>query len=149
MTTRTIQFTLGALLGFGALNAFGGAYYGMTGAAGVPKEWLDGSPFSDYFVPSLILGIVVGGSLAFAGLAVLCSWRRARLFAFAAVSIVLGWLAVQLGIVGYVSFMQPVTALVALVILLLASRLPNGETATKRHQGAHDHGAQQDIPARE
>ena len=40
MSIRTL---LGALLAFGALNAFAGGYYGMSGAAGVPREWLAGS----------------------------------------------------------------------------------------------------------
>jgi hypothetical protein len=31
-------------------------------------EWLAGSPFSDYVVPSLVLFVVVGGALALAGL---------------------------------------------------------------------------------
>jgi hypothetical protein len=48
-----IRYSLGSLLAFGALNAIGGGYYGLSGAAGVPKAWLEGSPFSDYFIPSL------------------------------------------------------------------------------------------------
>src|SRR5690242_15281521 len=47
-----VRYLLGALLAFGALNAFGGGYYGLSGADGIPTEWLQGSPFSDYLVPS-------------------------------------------------------------------------------------------------
>ena len=57
-----IRYVLGALLVFVALNAFAGGFYGMSGAEGVPVEWLSGTPFSDYFIPSLILFVVVGGS---------------------------------------------------------------------------------------
>ena len=53
-----------------ALNAFAGGYYGLSGADGVPREWLAGSPFSDYVVPSLVLFVVVGGALALAALMV-------------------------------------------------------------------------------
>jgi len=120
-----VRTTLGALLAFGALNAFGGAYYGLAGAKGVPKEWLEGSPFSDYFVPSLILGVVVGGSFLLAAVAVFWRWQRARLLAFGTGFIVLGWLAVQVAIIGYVSWMQPATALMGVLILALASRLPD------------------------
>ena len=42
-----IRYSLGGLLAFGALNALGGAYYGLTGAVGVPTQWLEGSPFED------------------------------------------------------------------------------------------------------
>jgi hypothetical protein len=51
----SIRTLLGALLTVGALNAFAGGYYGLSGAEGVPREWLAGSPFRDYFVPSVIL----------------------------------------------------------------------------------------------
>jgi hypothetical protein len=118
-----IRYALGALLAFAALNAFGGGYYGLTGAKTVPREWLAGSPFSDYFVPSLILFVVVGGSFLVAAIAVFARWRTARLFAVGAALIVLGWLAVQLAIIGYVSWMQPVTAIAAVVIVILAARL--------------------------
>lgn len=57
-----IRYVLGSLLTFGALNAAYGGYYGLSGAKGVPLEWLSGSPFRDYFIPSLILLVVVGGS---------------------------------------------------------------------------------------
>lgn len=64
-----------------------------------------------------------GAFLTAAIMAFACS-RHARKAAFLAVVIVLGWLAVQLSIIGYVSWMQPVTAAVALLILLLALKLP-------------------------
>jgi hypothetical protein len=73
-----------------ALNAFGGGWYGMAGAEGIPLEWLQGSPFQSYFLPSLILFVVVV------------------------------WLAVQLVIIGYVSWMQPATAAAGLLALALA-----------------------------
>jgi hypothetical protein len=119
-----VRSTLGALLAFGALNAFGGAWYGLAGAKGVPTEWLQGSPFSDYVIPSLVLGVVVGGSFLLAAIAVLRRWQDARLLAFGAGVIALGWIAVQMTIIGYVSWMQPATAIAGVVILLLASQLP-------------------------
>jgi hypothetical protein len=120
-----IRYALGGLLVLGALNAFGGGYYGLSGASGVPREWLEGSPFTDYFVPSLILLIIVGGSFFVSAIAVFARWRIARRAAFGTAAIVLGWLAAQVGIIGYVSWMQPATALATLLIVALASLLPN------------------------
>ena len=119
-----IRYSLGSLLAFGAVNAFGGGYYGLSGAEGIPTEWLQGSPFRDYFAPSLILLIVVGGSFAVASVAVLAGLRFARRAAFAAGLVVLCWLAVQLAIIGYVSWMQPTTAIAGVLVLVLGSRLP-------------------------
>ncbi|PRI11375.1 hypothetical protein B4915_10210 [Leucobacter massiliensis] len=39
---------------------------------GMPLEWLDGSPFTSYLWPGIILGVVVGGSQA---VALLAQWR--------------------------------------------------------------------------
>lgn len=118
-----LRYLLGGLLAFGALNAFGGGYYGLSGAKGVPLKWLEGSPFRDYFLPSLVLLVVVGGSFLAAAVAVLTGWRGGRALAMGASAIVLSWLAVQVWIIGYVSWMQPATAAVALVILGLARSL--------------------------
>jgi hypothetical protein len=116
-----LRYTLGALLAFGALNAFGGGYYGLMGAKDIPKDWLEGSPFTDYFFPSLILFVVVGGSLLLTAIAVFARWRMARLLTLVTVAIVLGWIGIQVAIIGYVSWMQPLTVSVAGVILALAS----------------------------
>jgi hypothetical protein len=115
-----IRYSLGGLLAFGALNAFAGGYYGMSGAEDVPREWLEGSPFDDYFIPGLVLFLVVGGSMLAAAIAVFADLRIARLAALGAGLVVLAWLAVETLIVGYVSWMQPATTIGALVILLLA-----------------------------
>jgi hypothetical protein len=103
-TGKFVRYVLGMLLAFGALNALGGGYYGLCGAPGVPVEWLAGSPFEDYFVPSMILFVVVGGTLAFAALAVLAGFRVARRSAFVAGATVLGRIIVQMAIIGYVSW---------------------------------------------
>jgi hypothetical protein len=101
------RYVLGGLLAFGALNAFAGGYYGMSGAEDVPKDWLEGSPFDDYFLPGLVLFVVVGGTFLAAAIAVFAKLHIARSAAFAAGAIVLGWLAVETAIIGYVSWMQP------------------------------------------
>ena len=119
-----IRYTLGGLLSLMALNAFGGGYYGMSGAKGVPAEWLKDSPFHNYFIPGLILFVCVGGSAFLAAIAVFSRNSAARAAAFFATLIVLLWLTVQITIIGYVSWMQPTTALTAMLILLLTWQLP-------------------------
>lgn len=123
-----IHYLLGGLLVFGALNAFGGGFYGLSGAEDVPLEWLDGSPFRTYFVPSLILFVVVGGSFLFAAIAVFSKARIARVSALGAGAVVLVWILVQVSIIGYVSWMQPATAIGGLLILLLSVLLPGRVT---------------------
>ena len=118
------RYLLGGLLAFGALNAFAGGFYGLSGAEGVPLEWLEGSPFRSYFVPSLILFFVVGGSFLFAAIAVFSGSRIARVSALGASTVVLVWIVVQVSVIGYVSWLQPTTAAGGLLIVLLSLRLP-------------------------
>jgi hypothetical protein len=129
-----LRWPLGLLLAFGALNAFGGGYYGMAGAEGVPTAWLAGSPFHDYFVPGLVLFGVVGLALGGAALAVLFERENARLAALAAGTILLAWLLVQIAIIGWVSWLQPITAVADVTVLALALALPGGG---QRARGAH------------
>jgi hypothetical protein len=119
-----IRYSLGTLLAFGAVNAFAGGYYGLSGAKGVPLEWLAGSPFTDYFIPSLILLFIVGSAFFVAAICVFTRSSRARASAFAAGIIVLVWICVQLAIIGYVSWMQPATFMGGIVVILLAWLLP-------------------------
>jgi len=127
----TTRYVLGGVLSFGALNAIAGGYYGLSGAEGVPKQWLEGSPFTDYFIPGLVLLIVVGGAFVVSAIAVFMELRIARHAALGAGVIVLGWLAVQMAIIGYVSWMQPTTAVAGLLIIVLA-RSPGGTGSNYR-----------------
>ena len=73
----------------------------------------------------------VGGSFLIASIAVLAGWRISRTAAFAAGAIVLAWIAVQVAVIGYVSWMQPATAAGGVVVIVLAWLLPH--TDATRH----------------
>ena len=88
------------------------------------REWLAGSPFSDYFIPSLSLFVLVGGVLLVAALAVIGRRQSGRVSALAAGAVLLVWIAVQVAVIGYVSWMQPVTFAAGVAVLMLAARLP-------------------------
>ena len=120
---KIIRYLLGVILIIVAINAFGGGYYGMAGAENVPVEWLQGSPFKNYFLPSLILFVIVGGVCLTAAIMVLRQDRRAKPIAYTAGTILLLWIGVQLLIIGYVSWLQPAMVLSGLLILLLAAQI--------------------------
>lgn len=126
-----LRASLCALTAIMAVFAFGGGFYGLlTGAPVVPREWLLGTPFQGYRIPSLILFFVVGGSSALAAYANL-KWAFAKRFTLAAALIQLGWIAVQVMMIGFVSWLQPAVALWALITLALAARLPRTEDTVK------------------
>jgi hypothetical protein len=99
-----------------AFNAWGGGYYGLSGAAGVPTTWLEGTPFQSYFWPSLILLLVVGGTMAGAALSVARGQPQAFWWSTMAAVVLLGWIATQLAMIGYVSWLQPAMVVAALLI---------------------------------
>ena len=114
---------LGALQLLIAVNAIGGGVYGLTGAPDVPREWLAGSPFSSYLIPSLVLIVAVGGVHLVAAVRV---WQRhphARALSIGAGAILGGWIVVQVAIIGYVSWLQPAMGAAALVESALARRV--------------------------
>ncbi len=121
---KIVRYTLGVLLLLVAINAFGGGYYGITGAKDIPVEWLKGSPFHNYIVPGIILFICVGGSALLAAVAVLKQHRLAQKTAFACSIIMMIWIAVQLAVIGYVSWLQPVIIATAILIFILTFKLP-------------------------
>lgn len=73
-----------------------------TGAfVGLPPEWLRGSPFEDYLVPGLVLLTVLGVAplIAAWGLWTGRPWSWAG--GIGVGGALLGWLAVQIAVVGY------------------------------------------------
>lgn len=123
---------LSVLQWFVALNAFGGGAFGLAGAPGLPPEWLAGSPFSSYLVPSLVLIVAVGGLHALAAVRAWQGHPRALLLGRVAGVVLLGWIVVQVAIIGYVSWLQPAmgaTALIELALSHLMSRNVHRRTA--------------------
>ena len=89
----------------------------MAGAKGIPLDWLEGSPFRNFFLPSLFLLVVVAGCSGLAAVSILRRWRSAgRIVAVTGIILIL-WILVQLLIIGYVSWMQPAVCIAGIVIL--------------------------------
>ncbi|PZU40377.1 MAG: hypothetical protein DI573_04345 [Microbacterium sp.] len=98
---------------------------GLTvgGGIGIPLEWIEGSVFSSYFWPGVILGVVVGGSQALA----LTAQRRRFALAWglhaAAGLIMMIWIFVEIAIMLVWSPLHGiyfVTGLVQVVLAVLA-----------------------------
>jgi energy-converting hydrogenase Eha subunit B len=111
------------LLGLGAIAGGITLVTAPDGSAmGFSLELLEGSPFSDYLVPGLVLGGLFGvGSFVVAWL----GWRRhaaAPFLAFAIGCAQMIWIVVQLAIIGTenLSFLHPAMFLVGLVIAVAA-----------------------------
>jgi hypothetical protein len=92
-----------ALFAFELLAALGAIAGGLALLAGVirfPLEQLQGTPFSDYTMPGLILAIVVGGSLLLGAATAFLHREFAVLCSVAAGLILSGWIIGEVILLG-------------------------------------------------
>jgi hypothetical protein len=123
LTRRRTERAIAVLGTLTAVNAVGGSLYGLRGAPRIPREWLEGSPFNDYMIPSVFLGIAVGGSSATCAAT---AWRgndHAALATVAAGGILTAWVAAQVAVIGLRSFLQPLFGGVGITMIALGSKL--------------------------
>ena len=108
------------------VNAVGGAIWGLRGAKDVPREWLEGTPFDSFVVPSLILLIAIGGGMGAAATALLINHRLAPELSIAVGLILIGWIVVQVLMIapnGGVSWLQPAMLAAGVLVALLGWQL--------------------------
>ncbi len=85
------------------IGALGGAYELLHDAEGfgMREAWLNGSPFSDYTLPALFLGIVIGGGMLTVAA---MTWLRESLAPLGAVAVgetLIVWLTIETAVIGY------------------------------------------------
>jgi hypothetical protein len=119
---RRTRALLVAIEGFVGVGALFGGYQLMSDAEGfgVEETWLEGTPFSSYAIPGLVLFAVIGGGmLAAAALAALGS-RYAALAAFLIGFTLVGFLTVETLLMGYQGAKQiRLVAMVAIPALVM------------------------------
>lgn len=120
-----IRIALIALELFIGVGALGGAVYALTGAKGVPREWLEGSPFKSYLVPGLVLLFVVGGSMFAAAGLLLVEASIARSVSLIAGIVLIGWIVAQVSTIGRRHWLQPAYAVLGFAVVILSLALPS------------------------
>jgi hypothetical protein len=112
---RLVRPTLLTVLAFVAVTAFLGGVALVLGALvpslatalSPPPEYLQGTPFTSYLLPGLVLGIVVGGMHALAFVLLVRRHPWADLASAAAAFAVLIWIFIQMIYIPF-SFLQAV-----------------------------------------
>ena len=105
---RLLTYSLLAVLIFQGLSGLAGGF-GLVGdpsgaALGMPLEWLDGSPFSTYLVPGLILLVVLGIGPLIVAFMVVRAKTGAGWASVATGIALLVWIGVEVAIIGYQPF---------------------------------------------
>ncbi len=120
LTRRVLPLMLFLL----ALSAFLGAMYGLAGYHKLPVQTFNDQEFPNYEVPFAILFVVVGGIGLAAAITVIRKSLWAREMVLLSVMVTLVWIFVQLSVIGYVSWLQVATIVVACCIAALRLLLP-------------------------
>jgi hypothetical protein len=116
MRARKWLGILQLLVGIGAVPAGLGLVMDPSGASlRFRLEWLEGTPFSNFLIPGLILMIVNGfGSLA-GSVASLRGWRRAGEVGLALGIFLTLWIILQVYWIGLGSWLQPTYFVIGLL----------------------------------
>ncbi|HEY7091979.1 MAG TPA: hypothetical protein VH393_02290 [Ktedonobacterales bacterium] len=146
MGERTVRLAVVVVNLFAALSAFAGALGLVVGYMDIPVSELHGTPFADFTVPAILLGFVVGGSALAAALIALFGPHRVALFeplrfdalaaAFAG-CIMVGWMTIEIAMIGLDIWVQALYLVVGLLMIGLAWLLQWAESHKAGVSGAH------------
>ncbi|MEJ2145255.1 MAG: hypothetical protein P8020_08975 [Acidobacteriota bacterium] len=126
MRARKWLGILQLLVGIGAVPAGLGLVMDPSGASlRFRLEWLEGTPFSNFLIPGLILMIVNGfGSLA-GSVASLRGWRRAGEVGLALGIFLTLWIILQVYWIGLGSWLQPTYFVIGRAVVVNPSAVPS------------------------
>jgi hypothetical protein len=128
MSEKRLRISVIAVDLFEAASGAVGAVGLLTGFMNIPVSVLNGTPFADFTVPALLLGFVVGGSALVAALIAMFGPRSIDALASAGAGcITVGWLSVEIAMIGLGSWAQVAWMLVGLVMIGLAGLLWRAE----------------------
>jgi hypothetical protein len=129
MHAQRIRIAVIAIDLFEAVSAIAGALGLLMGFMKIPIDVLSGTPFADFSVPALLLGFVVGGSALAA--VVIALWGPRSIDALASAiagCITVGWLTIEVAMIGLDSWAQVIWWLVGAVMIVLAALLWQAES---------------------
>jgi hypothetical protein len=112
-----LRLTLSVLDAFLAIGAIAGALFVVPG---LPRDYLLRGPFTDYTIPALALGILVGGSALVAAIMVLVRPALGALIATLSGAAIIVFELVEIAVVGLIAVAQPTEPVAWLQIFYLA-----------------------------
>jgi hypothetical protein len=137
MGERNIRIAVVVVNLFAALSAFAGALGLVVGYMDIPVTELRTTPFADFTVPALLLGFIVGGSALVAALIAIFGPRRISLFeplrfdaliSAIAGCIMVGWITIEIAMIGLDTWVQTLYLVVGLLIIGLGGLLQSAES---------------------
>ncbi len=135
MSERAVRIAVIVVDLFAGISAVVGAVGLVIGFMQIPLSVLSGTPFADFTIPALLLGLVVGGSALAAAmialfgprLTLLEQWRPEPLATAFAGAIMVGWMTVEILMIGLGTWVQVAYFVVGLLMVGLAVLLQEAE----------------------
>jgi len=123
---RIMVYFLCILQLFIGLTAVAGGYRLVSNPNGIPEfplEWLSNSPFNTYFIPGLILLMIIGCGSTLTGL--ISFFRRAYsgfISVLSGASLII-YIGVEVWFIGIRNFLQPLYFILGIIVLILGLML--------------------------
>lgn len=103
---------------------------------GVPLSYLDGTPFTSFVVPGMILGGIVGGTQLVAAFALWRRWSAGLLWSAIAAFGMLLWIFIELAMIQHYSWLQSTYFAFGIVeLILVLAALGIAPAAMRRWDG--------------
>lgn len=123
---RTIRIILSIVLAFTSINALIAGYSFMSdpsgGGMGISADRLKFSPFSNYFIPGLVLFVANGLLASVAAVMVMVKHKYYPLVVFIQGIILLGWIIIQAMFLREFNFLHFLFVAIGSLLVLLAIR---------------------------
>jgi hypothetical protein len=121
-----IGYLLGVVQTFIGLTAIAGGFRLVSNPNGIPDfpiEWLNNSPFTNYFIPGLVLLIVIGFGNVLAGTVTFLRKRYSGSIAIVLGTFLILYMTIEVWFVGLRNFLQPLYFILGVIVLILGLKL--------------------------
>jgi hypothetical protein len=123
---RFLAYSLGAIQAFIGVTAVAGGFRLVSNPSGTldaPIAWLSNSPFNNYFIPGLVLLIVIGFGNVLAGMVTVLRKRYAGSIAAVLGVFLILYMMIEVWFVGLRNFLQPLYFILGVIELILGLKL--------------------------
>jgi len=123
---KFISYFLGILQAFIGITAIAGGLRLVSNPSGIsdfPIEWLSNSPFTNYFIPGLVLLIVIGFGNVFAAIVTFLHKRYFGSIAALSGTFLILYMTTEVWFVGLRNFLQPLYFILGVIVLILGLKL--------------------------
>lgn len=123
---KLIAYFLGSLQAFIGFTAVAGGFRLVSNPRGIPEfpiEWLGNSPFTNYFIPGLVLLIVIGFGNVLGGAITFLSKKYSGSIAILLGVFLILYMTIEVFFVGLRNYLQPLYFILGVIVLFFGFKL--------------------------